>query len=108
MTLSTERFPNRFAGSAFIPFDVQIRNADGTPADLTGQSATLAIRKAKGVAAVAIAISNSNVPDTLGIFSFQPTPAQVLSPGEYVMTVTMDLDGLPEVGRFMLTIDPAT
>ncbi len=108
MTISTERFPNRFAGSAFMPFVVQVRKDDGSVEDLTGQSATLTIRKSKGVAAVAVAIPNDNVPDTKGLFSFPATPSQVESPGEYTLTVNMNLDGLPEVGRFALTIDPAT
>ncbi|NQY04264.1 MAG: hypothetical protein HRT76_13565 [Halieaceae bacterium] len=108
MPVSRERFPNRYAGSAFQPFVVEVRNANGKLRPLTGQSATFTIRKAKGVASVAEALPNSNTPDASGTFEFQPTAAMVSSPGEYVVTVIMMLNGLPEVGRFGLTLDPAT
>lgn len=108
MTLSTVRFPNRFAGSAFKPFVVEVRDSDGTLRDLTGQTATMTIRKVKGVNAVMDAQANNNTPDASGLFSFQPSAAQVSSPGEYVVTVIMTLSGLPEVARFGLKIVPVT
>lgn len=108
MSTSRERFPNRFAGSAFQPFVVEVRNADNTLRDLTAQSATFTIRKSKGNAPVVDAAPHTNTPGPTGTFEYQPTSAQMSSPGEYTVTVVMTLNGIPEIGKFSLTIDPAT
>ncbi len=107
MPISRERFPNRFAGSAFQPLKLQVENADGSLRDLDGDTATITIRKVKGSQTPVSGLAHSNVPGTAGVFEFQLTAAQVASPGEYVTTVTMTLSGLPEVARLGFTIDPA-
>ncbi len=108
MTISTERFFSRYAGSTSKPFVVEVTDEDGSLLDLTGDTATMTMRKAKGVGAVMVALPNSNLPGLAGVFSFQPTVAHVSSPGEYVVTVDMVLSGKPDVGRFVFTINPAT
>ncbi len=108
MPISRERFETRFAGSAFQPLKLRVENADKSIRDLTGDTATLTLRKARGTTAVVTALGNTNTPGTAGEFEFQLTAAQVQSPGEYVATVTMMLGGVPEVGRLGLTLEPAT
>ena len=105
---STERFPNRFAGSTFDAFEVKVKNADGSLKDLTGDTATITLRRARGGAAAMDSVAHTGTPGVAGVFSFPPTAAHVASPDEYVATVDMVIDSKAEVGRFKLTIDPAT
>lgn len=105
---TSERFPSRFAGSTFDAFEVKVLNADGSLKDLTGDTATITLRRTRGGAPAMDAIAHTGTPGVAGVFQFPPTGPQVASPDEYVATVTMQLDSKEEVGRFKLTIDPAT
>ena len=105
---TSERFPNRNAGSTFDAFEVKVLNADGSLKDLTGDTATITLRRTRGGAAAMAAVAHTGTPGVLGVFLFPPTGPQVASPDEYVATVDMVLDTKAEVGRFKLTIVPAT
>lgn len=105
---SSERFPSRFAGSTYDDFEVLVKNPDGSIKDLTNDTATITVRRVRGGAPAMDAVAHTGTPGVAGVFLFPPTAAQIASPDEYVVTVDMVLDTKPEVGRFGLTIDPAT
>ena len=102
-----DRFPSRFAGSEFQPFALNVFEEDGSPRDLTGDTATFTIRLANGKGPVVAASAHTNVPGAAGVFEFQPTAAQMAQPGEYVVTIAMTLSGRAEVSRKGFLIKPA-
>ncbi len=88
------RFPPRRAGSSFGAFIVDVFEPNGTDRkNLTGFTATYTFRKASGGVAVIDAVGNTNTPGVGGTFEYQSTVAQMSSTDEYVVTVSMTLDG---------------
>ena len=102
-----QRFDTRLAGSAFEPFVVGVEEISGAPRDLTGDTAAWTFRKLGGAIAAVDAAPQTNAPDGTGDFEFQATPAQLSSPGEYLVTVVMMLSGMRAVANYGFTIDPA-
>lgn len=105
--MSQKRFPDRYAGSADGVFTVPVFNADGSPRDLSSDSATFTFRRQGGGIAAVDAQADTGTPGVAGLFVFQATPAQLSSPDEYVVTIVMTLGSEQRIERWGFRILPA-
>ncbi len=103
-----DRFPNRYAGSAFAPFILNVKDTGGEARNLTSATATWTLRRV-GSVPVLENEGHTNTPSALGIFEFTVTAAQISKPGEYTATIKILYLGEtePDVTVMGVTITPA-
>lgn len=102
-----DRFAERVAGSALLPFAVFVKTADQRPFNLAGASALFTLTRVGATAPAVDSKPQTNTPGATGVFEYLPTEAEVSEDGEYRMTVKMTILGQPQNGRFGVRILPA-